>query len=80
MLLYTDVITNDELASDAYDPKLVDDIVYEIDCAQIIIKEGEVNIGELVIQRLGSEIWKSAMQLAEQLAGHLARHLMGYRS
>jgi hypothetical protein len=47
MLLYTDVLTNDELASDAYDPKLIDDIVFEIDCAQIVIKEGEVNTGEL---------------------------------
>lgn len=46
MLLYTDVLTNDELASDAYDPKLVDDIVYEIDCQSITIKDGEVNIGE----------------------------------
>jgi hypothetical protein len=47
MLLYTDVLTNDQLASDAYDPKLIDDIVFEIDCAQIVIKEGEVNTGEL---------------------------------
>jgi len=45
MLLFTDVITKDELASDAYDPKLVDDIVYEIDCQMIVIKEGDVDIG-----------------------------------
>ncbi|BGP29380.1 hypothetical protein JCM10296v2_001119 [Rhodotorula toruloides] len=45
MLLYTDAITNDELISDAYDLKEVDDVVYEADCAMITIKEGEVNIG-----------------------------------
>lgn len=46
MLLFNDVLCGDELCSDAYDPKLVDDIVYEIDCSMVVIKEGEVNIGE----------------------------------
>jgi hypothetical protein len=46
MLLFNDVLTGDELCSDAYDPKEVNDIVYEIDCAMVVIKEGEVNIGE----------------------------------
>ncbi|GAA5969356.1 hypothetical protein JCM3765_001278 [Sporobolomyces pararoseus] len=45
MLLYTDILTGDELISDAYDVKLVDDIVYEADCQMITIKEGEVDIG-----------------------------------
>ncbi|MEI4867057.1 hypothetical protein, partial [Klebsiella pneumoniae] len=31
--------------SDAYDLKLVDDVVYEADCAMITIKEGAVDIG-----------------------------------
>lgn len=46
MLLFTDVITNDELCSDAYDPKEVDGVVYEVDCAMITIKDGDVDIGE----------------------------------
>lgn len=46
MLVFNDVLTGDELCSDAYDPKLVDDVVYEIDCQMMIIKDGEVNIGE----------------------------------
>ncbi|EJU06032.1 translationally-controlled tumor protein [Dacryopinax primogenitus] len=45
MLLYTDVISQDEIVSDAFDMKLVDDIVYEIDSKMITIKEGEVDIG-----------------------------------
>ncbi|KAG8745789.1 hypothetical protein FRC10_007051 [Ceratobasidium sp. 414] len=45
MLLYEDIITGDEVCSDAFPMKLVDDIVYEVDCAMIIVKEGEVNIG-----------------------------------
>lgn len=45
MLLFTDVITGDELLSDAYEPTLVDDVAYEADCAIITIKEGEVDIG-----------------------------------
>ncbi|GAA5965725.1 hypothetical protein JCM8115_000900 [Rhodotorula mucilaginosa] len=45
MLLYTDALVGDELISDAYDLKLVDDVVYEADCAMITIKEGAVDIG-----------------------------------
>ncbi|CCO28176.1 Translationally-controlled tumor protein homolog OS=Cryptococcus neoformans var, neoformans serotype D (strain B-3501A) GN=CNBM1320 PE=3 SV=1 [Rhizoctonia solani AG-1 IB] len=45
MLLYTDVITEDEIFSDAFPAKVVDDIVYEIDCAMIVVKEGNVDIG-----------------------------------
>ena len=46
MLLFNDVLTGDELCSDAYEPKDIDDIVYEIDCQMQVIKDGEVNIGE----------------------------------
>ncbi|CEQ39294.1 SPOSA6832_00799, partial [Sporobolomyces salmonicolor] len=45
MLLYTDILTGDELISDAYDLKEVDDVIYEADCQMIVIKEGEVDIG-----------------------------------
>ncbi|KAJ7904562.1 translationally controlled tumor-associated [Mycena olivaceomarginata] len=45
MLLYEDVITGDEMFSDAFPVKVVDDIVYEVDCAMIVVKEGDVDIG-----------------------------------
>ncbi|KAF8305021.1 translationally controlled tumor-associated [Clavulina sp. PMI_390] len=45
MLLFTDIISGDELASDVYKPVTVDDIVYEFDGAMIIVKDGDVNIG-----------------------------------
>ncbi|KAG8905744.1 hypothetical protein FRC01_008247 [Tulasnella sp. 417] len=45
MLLYTDILTDDELFSDAYPMKEVDGIVYEVDCAMIVVKEGDVDIG-----------------------------------
>merc|ERR1712080_94831 len=35
MLIYKDILTGDEIISDSYEPKLVDDIVYEADCAMI---------------------------------------------
>ncbi|KAI8642252.1 translationally-controlled tumor protein [Parasitella parasitica] len=35
MLLFKDIISGDELFSDAYPLKEVDDIVYEVDCAMI---------------------------------------------
>ncbi|GAA5879296.1 hypothetical protein JCM16303_003154 [Sporobolomyces ruberrimus] len=58
MLLYTDLLTGDELITDAYDFKEVDDVVYEADAQMIIIKEGEVDIGANA----------SAEEAAEELA------------
>ena len=45
MLLFNDIITDDELCSDGYDVKEVDDVAYEVDCEMIIVKEGDVDIG-----------------------------------
>lgn len=45
MIIYTDVISGDELLSDAYDIKEVNGAVYEADCALITISEGDVDIG-----------------------------------
>ncbi|KAJ7908317.1 Mss4-like protein [Mycena leptocephala] len=45
MLLYEDIITGDEMFSDAFPVKVIDDIVYEVDCSMIVVKEGDVDIG-----------------------------------
>jgi len=46
MLLYEDILTGDEMFSDAFPIKLVDDIVFEVDCQLITIKKGaDVDIG-----------------------------------
>ncbi|ORX36076.1 translationally-controlled tumor protein [Kockovaella imperatae] len=45
MLIYQDIITGDEMCSDSFDMKEVDGIAYECDCAMIIVKEGDVDIG-----------------------------------
>ncbi|KIK95643.1 hypothetical protein PAXRUDRAFT_32866 [Paxillus rubicundulus Ve08.2h10] len=45
MLLYEDILSGDEMFSDAFPVKLVDDIVYEVDCQLITVKDGDVNIG-----------------------------------
>jgi len=46
MLLYTDILTEDEMFSDAFPVKLVDDIVYEVDCQLVTVKAGaDVDIG-----------------------------------
>lgn len=44
MLIYTDIITGDEMISDSYDLNLVDGIVYEADCA-MIEEGGNTNFG-----------------------------------
>ncbi|RKP10464.1 translationally-controlled tumor protein [Thamnocephalis sphaerospora] len=45
MLLYTDIISGDELISDAFKMVEVDDIVYEVDSYMVESKNGEVDIG-----------------------------------
>ncbi|KAI0921127.1 hypothetical protein AcW1_004791 [Taiwanofungus camphoratus] len=46
MLLYSDIISDDEMFSDAFPIKLIDDIVYEVDCSMITVKAGaDVDIG-----------------------------------
>ncbi|KAF8913941.1 translationally-controlled tumor protein [Gymnopilus junonius] len=46
MLLYEDIITGDELFSDAFPLKEIDGIVYEVDCQMITVKAGaDVDIG-----------------------------------
>ncbi|KAK6456374.1 translationally controlled tumor protein [Scheffersomyces xylosifermentans] len=45
MIIYTDVISGDELLSDAYDIKEVDGAIYEADCAMVTVGNGDIDIG-----------------------------------
>jgi hypothetical protein len=46
MLLYKDVLSGDEMFSDAFPIKVVEQIVYEVDCTMITVKQGvDVDIG-----------------------------------
>ncbi|TLS23346.1 uncharacterized protein PpBr36_06734 [Pyricularia pennisetigena] len=45
MIIYKDVVTGSEMFSDAYDPKLIDDVVYEVDCTMITIDAVNVDTG-----------------------------------
>ncbi|KAJ1921958.1 hypothetical protein H4219_000305 [Mycoemilia scoparia] len=46
MLVFNDIISGDELFSDAYPLKEINDIVYEVDCKLVQVKEGvDVDIG-----------------------------------
>ncbi|KIS71383.1 putative translationally-controlled tumor protein [Mycosarcoma maydis] len=45
MKLFTDIISNDEMCSDGYEMKLVEDVVYEVDAAKIVVSDGDVDIG-----------------------------------
>ncbi|KJK66037.1 Translationally controlled tumor protein [Aspergillus parasiticus SU-1] len=47
MTLFTDVISGDEMFSDAFPIKVVDDIVYEVDCALIKVdREHDISTEE----------------------------------
>lgn len=56
MLIFKDVITDDEMISDSYDLKEVDGIVYEADCA--MIEEGGVTVGKSLLME--SSEWEQS--------------------
>ena len=45
MIIYKDIVTDDELLSDAYPVKEVDGMLYEADCAMVTISDGDIDIG-----------------------------------
>jgi len=46
MLLFKDIISGDEMFTDAFPVKVVDDIVYEVDCSMVSVKAGaDIDIG-----------------------------------
>ncbi|CDR41365.1 CYFA0S07e01200g1_1 [Cyberlindnera fabianii] len=45
MIIYTDLISGDELLSDAYDLKLVDGVIYEADCQMVTVGDNDIDIG-----------------------------------
>lgn len=45
MIIYKDVITGDELLSDAYPMKEVGGVIYEADCAMVTVNDGDIDIG-----------------------------------
>ncbi|CAO3593327.1 unnamed protein product [Absidia cylindrospora] len=63
MLLYRDILAGDELFSDAYPIKLVDDIAFEVDCAvRTPPKKSEIDIGANPSAEGGEEAAESSSQ------------------
>ncbi|KAL9101442.1 MAG: hypothetical protein Q9163_003292 [Psora crenata] len=45
MIIYKDIVTGDEIISDTYNLKDIDDVVYEVDCKMVTQGGVEVDIG-----------------------------------
>lgn len=45
MIIYTDIISGDELLSDAYDLSLVDGVIYEANCDMVKVGGDNIDIG-----------------------------------
>ncbi|ORZ01496.1 translationally controlled tumor protein [Syncephalastrum racemosum] len=72
MLLYEDIISGDELFSDAFPVTEVDDIAYEVDCKMITIGNEEVDIGANPSAEGGDEGVESTAQTVNNLV-HTSR-------
>ncbi|KAI0337927.1 translationally-controlled tumor protein [Trametopsis cervina] len=62
MLLYEDIISGDEMFSDAFPLKEVDGVAYEVDCAMVTFKEGDVDIGANPSAEEGEEALEEGVQ------------------
>ncbi|KAJ3334423.1 hypothetical protein HDU91_002747, partial [Kappamyces sp. JEL0680] len=65
MLLYRDIISGDEMISDAFKITEVDDIVYEVNCRLIMVNPGaEVDIGaNASAEEVEEEVQDDAIQI-----------------
>ena len=61
MKVFKDVFTDDELCSDSFPMKIVDDLIYEFKGKHVVRKEGEITLsgsnpsaeeGEIVLERI----------------------------
>ncbi|KAI9142119.1 translationally controlled tumor protein [Paraphysoderma sedebokerense] len=62
MLLYKDVLSGDELFSDAFPCKEIDDAIFEVECKTIQIKEGDIDIGANPSAEGGEEALEEGVQ------------------
>ncbi|KAL6850840.1 hypothetical protein ACO1O0_007966 [Amphichorda felina] len=67
MIIFKDILTGDEIVSDSYPMKLVDDIVYEVDCAMINIGAVDVDIGANASAEGGDEALDDSAQTVNNI-------------
>ncbi|RPB21187.1 translationally controlled tumor-associated [Terfezia boudieri ATCC MYA-4762] len=68
MIIYKDVLSGDEMFSDAFPVKLVDDIVYEVDCAMIQQRKGvDVDIGANASAEGGDEELEDGVEIVNNV-------------
>jgi hypothetical protein len=68
MIIYKDIISGDEMISDAFDVTLVDDVVYEVDCALITVRKGaDVDIGANASAEEASEVLEDGQELVNNV-------------
>ncbi|KAN0126839.1 translationally controlled tumor-associated [Russula decolorans] len=90
MLLYKDKISGDEMFSDAFPIKVIDDIVYEVNCQLITVKEGDVDIGanpsaeeqeealEEGAKQVNNVVHSFRLQATSFVKGDFLKYLKGY--
>ncbi|OLY82151.1 Translationally-controlled tumor protein-like protein [Smittium mucronatum] len=62
MLLYRDIISGDELFSDAFPMKEVEDFFYEVDCKMIVVGGENIDIGANPSAEDGEEIVEDGVE------------------
>ncbi|OMH81599.1 Translationally-controlled tumor protein-like protein [Zancudomyces culisetae] len=67
MLLFRDVISKDELFSDAYPIKLVDDFIYEVECKMIQVGGESFDIGANPSAEDGEEALEEGVEMTNNV-------------
>lgn len=68
MYIFSDVVSGDELLSDAYDMNLVDNVVYEADCAMVQVRNGgDVDIGGNPSAEAGDEELEEGVEVVNNV-------------
>jgi len=55
MIIFKDIITDDEIVSDAFDLKAIGDVLYEVDCKMVTEGIGNIDIGANASAEEGEE-------------------------
>ncbi|MCJ1470218.1 hypothetical protein MMC07_008863 [Pseudocyphellaria aurata] len=79
MIVYTDIVSGDEIISDSWTLKEIDDVVYEVDCAMQEVGATHINTGANPSAEEAEESLQDDVQKEINVVGAFKLQLLGDR-